>query len=283
MRTCLIFYPCPIELVYFGSAMLILSTQASQADSIAKLVAIPTSNAILTLRLDIHSSYGDTDDTDEKTISVSGTTDFLFTPSLPQLSLINISALNISLGNALYGFDFFCFPFFGCQHLNVSLENVKITLLNPVISAVAPDGSVTFQDGSFDVHADYTLSGFTVGNGSSDTMSTSQFAGVVTFSGSNVYLNQCRLSPLIIDFSKESLPSNVSSVRMTITSNLSNMHFQGSWIVKATGPDLNVDGVVNGLDLSFVLSGWGTPSGDVNGDQCTDGADLAEVLSAWTD
>ena len=281
MRTCVIFLPQPIGLVYFGSAMFILSTQASQADSTAKLIATPTSTAIVTVRLDIESSFGGTNDVDVKTVSVTGLAETLCSPSLPPWNLIGVSVLNIALENATYEFDFFCFPFVGCQHLDVSLENVQIILQGPVISEVATDGAATFLEGSFKLHADYTLAGLTQGKGSSDTISTSEFAGVMSISGSDVSMKQCRLSPLLIDFPQESLPGNVSSVRMTITSDLSNLFFQGSWIPKANGPDLNGDGVVNGVDLSFVLSSWGTPSGDINGDQCTDGEDLTEVLSAW--
>ena len=281
MRTCVISLPQPIGLVYFGSAIFILSTQASQADSTAKLIATPTSTAIVTVRLDIESSFGGTNDVDVKTVSVTGLAETLCNPSLPPWNLIGVSVLNIALENATYEFDFFCFPFVGCQHLDVSLENVQIILQSPVISEVVTDGAATFLEGSFRLHADYTLSGLTQGKGSSDTISTSEFAGVMSISGSNVSMKQCRLSPLLIDFPKESLPGNVSSVRMTITSNLSNLFFQGSWIPEVNGPDLNGDGVVNGVDLSFVLSSWGTPSGDINGDQCTDGEDLTEVLSAW--
>lgn len=281
MRTCVIFLPQPIGLVYFGSAIFILSTQASQADSTAKLIATPISTAIVTVRLDIESSFGGTNDVDMKTVSVTGLAETLCNPSLPPWNLIGVSVLNIALENATYEFDFFCFPFVGCQHLDVSLENVQIILQSPVISEVVTDGAATFLEGSFRLHADYTLSGLTQGKGSSDTISTSEFAGVMSISGSDVSMKQCRLSPLLIDFPQESLPGNVSSVRMTITSDLSNLFFQGSWIPKANGPDLNGDGVVNGVDLSFVLSSWGTPSGDINGDQCTDGEDLTEVLSAW--
>ena len=281
MRTCVISLPQPIGLVYFGSAIFILSTQASQADSTAKLIATPISTAIVRVRLDIESSFGGTNDVDVKTVSVTGLAETLCNPSLPPWNLIGVSVLNIALENATYEFDFFCFPFVGCQHLDVSLENVQIILQSPVISEVVTDGAATFLEGSFRLHADYTLSGLTQGKGSSDTISTSEFAGVMSISGSDVSMKQCRLSPLLIDFPQESLPGNVSSVRMTITSDLSNLFFQGSWIPKANGPDLNGDGVVNGVDLSFVLSSWGTPSGDINGDQCTDGEDLTEVLSAW--
>lgn len=46
-------------------------------------------------------------------------------------------------------------------------------------------------------------------------------------------------------------------------------------------PDLTADGVVDGQDLTVLLSGWGTTSGDVNSDGVTDGLDLAAVLAGW--
>jgi len=48
--------------------------------------------------------------------------------------------------------------------------------------------------------------------------------------------------------------------------------------------DLNLDGVVNGADLSIVLSLWGTASpgyADLNSDGVVNGADLAVLLGNW--
>jgi hypothetical protein len=39
--------------------------------------------------------------------------------------------------------------------------------------------------------------------------------------------------------------------------------------------------VIDGSDLTSLLSGWGTAAGDTNGDQTTDGSDLTTLLSAW--
>jgi hypothetical protein len=46
--------------------------------------------------------------------------------------------------------------------------------------------------------------------------------------------------------------------------------------------DLNGDGIVNGADITIILSCWGTNCGDLNGDSTTDGQDMTVVLSNWT-
>lgn len=51
-------------------------------------------------------------------------------------------------------------------------------------------------------------------------------------------------------------------------------------------PDLNGDGVVNGLDLAVLLGFWGPAGGgtcaDLNGDGIVNGVDLAILLGAWS-
>lgn len=47
--------------------------------------------------------------------------------------------------------------------------------------------------------------------------------------------------------------------------------------------DVDRDGIVNGGDLTFVLSGFGStgPESDLNSDGIVDGADIAFILNAW--
>ena len=49
-------------------------------------------------------------------------------------------------------------------------------------------------------------------------------------------------------------------------------------------PDVNGDGFVNGIDLAFILTYWGTsaPIADLNDDGTVGGADMAIVLNGWT-
>jgi hypothetical protein len=47
---------------------------------------------------------------------------------------------------------------------------------------------------------------------------------------------------------------------------------------------VNGDGVVNGIDLAFVLTYWGTtaPIADLDDDGIVGGSDMAIVLNGWT-
>ncbi|MSR41234.1 MAG: hypothetical protein EXS10_04950 [Phycisphaerales bacterium] len=45
--------------------------------------------------------------------------------------------------------------------------------------------------------------------------------------------------------------------------------------------DVDVNGVVDGADLTIVLNGWGTASGDLDGNGIVDAADITLILNAW--
>jgi hypothetical protein len=58
------------------------------------------------------------------------------------------------------------------------------------------------------------------------------------------------------------------------------------WTAPCANADLDCDGVVDGLDLGILLSGWGpcagSPcTGDVDRDGTVGGSDLGALLSAW--
>jgi hypothetical protein len=47
--------------------------------------------------------------------------------------------------------------------------------------------------------------------------------------------------------------------------------------------DLNLDGVVNAADLSYLLAAWGGPDADLNADRVTGAADLSILLDVFGD
>jgi hypothetical protein len=87
------------------------------------------------------------------------------------------------------------------------------------------------------------------------------------------------------------LPVSLSLHDTTVCDNLPRPNITGRWwnlggnfICDCTG-DVDLDGMVNGSDLSAVLSNWGPCTGicryDLNDDGIVNGGDLSKVLSNW--
>jgi hypothetical protein len=88
-----------------------------------------------------------------------------------------------------------------------------------------------------------------------------------------------------------SLPSSASLQGTTVCTNTPRPNVSGRWtdlggntVCDCTG-DLNQDGIVNGADISAILSYWGPnpalPAADITGDGIVNGSDLAAVLTNW--
>ncbi len=253
----------------------------AQDGTVASLRVTPDSTVTLTVALEISAAVGSSTDSDVQTVSVSGAAKVRFERDAVDGQRADLLVLDLALGNATYAFDFFCLPIFGCQHLEVALQDVQVTLLQPVRAPIETGGLASFLDGDFLVRADYTLGG--VGSGSSTTQSVAAgtFAGRLVSAVTEVTLDECALSSQTMLLPRESLPSNIRGVKMTITANLENLAFEGGWKAEAAGPDVNHDGAIDALDLAWVLSTWGSVDGDCDGDCATDGRDLAMVLENW--
>ena len=62
------------------------------------------------------------------------------------------------------------------------------------------------------------------------------------------------------------------------------MDVQTIEVVPELEGDLNGDGRVNGIDITILLSAWGTddPVADLTGDGVVNGGDLTIVLANWS-
>lgn len=58
-------------------------------------------------------------------------------------------------------------------------------------------------------------------------------------------------------------------------------YLPANWIAARIRADLDRDGSVGAADITMLLGGWGTSSGDVTGDGLTNAADLTALLGAW--
>ena len=79
--------------------------------------------------------------------------------------------------------------------------------------------------------------------------------------------------------------SDINDARMILASARPGPSFSVTQLVRLApivGPDLNGDGVVDGIDLAMLLAGWGTADGDLDADGVVTGTDLAMMLAAWS-
>ncbi len=76
------------------------------------------------------------------------------------------------------------------------------------------------------------------------------------------------------------VPSNIGPASQIAAGGFHTIVIAGAPTISCTA-DWNNDGFRDGLDLTAILAGWGTPVGDCNGDGITDGNDLATLLAGW--
>jgi len=80
--------------------------------------------------------------------------------------------------------------------------------------------------------------------------------------------------------------SEINSRRMILASARPGPSFSVTELVRLVpiyGPDLNLDGSVDGIDLSILLAAWGQQGSDadLDGNGTVEGADLSVLLAAW--
>lgn len=78
-------------------------------------------------------------------------------------------------------------------------------------------------------------------------------------------------------------PNSWVSVRLAYNGyTLQDLDFNGTLdVCTSCVGDVNLDGAVDGADLTFILAGWGTDSPDLTADGVVDAADLAIVCGGW--
>lgn len=95
------------------------------------------------------------------------------------------------------------------------------------------------------------------------------------------------------DFHEYEMPADAQTVRFRLRFITNGSSSNDDWFIdKLTidnssqkeppcTPDYNGDGIVDGVDLAFLLGNWGLSAADLDGDGTTSGSDLAIVLANW--
>ncbi len=194
--------------------------------------------------------------------------------------------------------------------VTIPLAAGTVTSANAVQSGPALGTAVTNTDGTVGITATIpvlvTIAGSVSGQPfpSDPTPGVLALTGTMTVTGSNATLASTAQStdpigplppppPLVnMAVSLPTIPPSASTADLlfsgtfgegsgssTITLNLSALGVPTPIV-----GDINGDGVVNGFDLTALISAWGTAGGpaDLNGDGTVDGFDMTALFSHWT-
>ena len=95
------------------------------------------------------------------------------------------------------------------------------------------------------------------------------------------------------DFHEYEMPADAQTVRFRLRFITNGSSSNDDWFIDMLTidnssqkeppctPDYNGDGIVDGVDLAFLLGNWGLSAADLDGDGTTSGSDLAIVLANW--
>jgi hypothetical protein len=307
----------------FAVAGLCMSLIASSAPAaVDSNMATPAgSSASVRIVITISTSLGNSTDDDTRTMTTTGTAHAAFLPNAAPFSQTQFNAMDVTFSNTTFVFNFYCIPIFGCQTLNVTVENLRLLLVEPACSPIAAGGGVVFTNPIVNMSGSYTTSGIASSSGAFDEIGTGQLSGRITNpTSSTVKLDQLAIAEQTIVVDPASLPSGVNALTIVIQPNLANTTFSGSFAPAQTNYDADEDGILDACDpcTDSDGDGYGDPNfahntcaidncpdvynpdqadangngigdaceepacaADINGDNLVNVADLLTVIGGW--
>ena len=278
-------------------------------------------SASVRIVITISTSLGSSTDDDTKVMTTAGTAHAAFVPNSTPFSQTQFNAMDVTFSNTTFVFNFFCLPFIGCQVLNVTVNDLRLILVEPACSSIAPGGGVVFSNPVVNMSGSYVTTGIASANGAFDEIGTGQLTGRITNpTSSTVKLDQLAIAEQTIVVDPASLPSGVNALTITIQPNLANTTFNGPFAPAQANYDADSDGTLDACDTCTDIDGDGygdpgfihntcandncpdtfnpdqtdtngngigdaceTPAcpADVNGDLVVNVADLLTVIGGW--
>ncbi len=272
-------------------AILTLSERVRGASE-ADMVTPPGATATITVTLSVSTAFGSSSDGDTRTMAATGTADVILTPTAPPFSAVEFRAMQISFANTTFVFQLFCLPFIGCQTLNVNVNGLTFTAVEPFWDSITAGGNVSFTAIPFHATGSYSTSGLASDSGTIDTIGASDFAGRISSPMPGIVrFDQLALASQSIVVPPEQLPSGITALSFVIEPNLTNTTLQGPFLPLVPDFDNNQDGDVDWADhaslagcLTGPAGGLATPGcavHDADSDGDVDLLDAADSLTAF--
>jgi hypothetical protein len=241
------------------AALLACSSPWAHATVVSDMATPPTSSATIKVTITVTTSLGSCTDRDTKTMDTKGTATAVFLPDAPAFTTTQFNAMQISFASATFNFQFFCLPFIGCQNLNVTMNNLSFTLVEPTCSPIAPGtGSIALTNALVHVTGDYSTTGVTVTSGTLDNTAAGSINGRITNPGAgNVKLDQLTMATQTFVADPADLPSPLTGLTITVMPTLTNTTMSGPYSASAESFDADGDGQFDFCDTCTDTDGDG--------------------------
>ena len=268
----------------------VLSSSAVLASSVfadvdASVTVDKGSLATAEVTIAIDSLFGVEAHTDTITVGVSGGGELVLGPGAAPFTAVDITEMSFALEDGDLSYCFFDVPIWGCQAVDVSVQNLVVSLQDVVGAAINAKGRAEFVNAPWAMDLSYQIKSSIFGSeGTVTELADATFSVVMTAEIGDVTCDDLTLATITGYIPEEDLPVGVYEVQMITNINLDDAALSGTYEESKDVPgDLNGDAIVNGADLGLLLAQFGSPgSGDFDGNGMVDGGDLGLLLSYWS-
>jgi len=152
--------------------------------------------ANLTVAVTVSGGLGDETSTDSEVVPVSGGGAIEFSPDQEPFTSVGLNQLEFMLGSASLDFEFFCQTIFGCQILNITLTDIRVTLAAQTGASFTESGHVDFYS-PWRFQANYFISSDLFdSSGAIDTISDVGFGATFNVGGGGIYMHELSLGSI---------------------------------------------------------------------------------------
>ena len=155
--------------------------------------------ANLTVAVTVSGGIGDETSTDSEVVPVSGGVAIEFSPDQEPFTSVGLNQLEFMLGSASLDFEFFCQTIFGCQILNITLTDIRVTLAAQTGASFTESGHADFNS-PWRFQANYFISSDLFdSSGAIDTTSDVGFGATFNVGGGGIFIHELSLGSIFGD------------------------------------------------------------------------------------
>ena len=177
-----------------GSAVL-ASSAFGDVDSNVTVDKGSIAGATVTITID--SLFGKESHTDSIEVGVSGSGELVLGPGAAPFTAVDITEMSFALEDGDLSYCFFDVPIFGCQAVDVSVQNLVVSLQDVVSSTIDAKGRAEFIDSPWAMDLSYQIKSSIFGSeGTVTELADATFATTITASQGDLTCSELTLATI---------------------------------------------------------------------------------------